>query len=172
MNNTVKGILVAIIIIGGIALVVMLVMRNSDEEESPANTQAPVEENRNEELPNSPSDSASTSEPSGNERDVAAEVTYRNGEFSPQEVTIDQGETVRFVNEGNDDMWVGSDQHPTHTEYDGTSTNEHCENGDAVGGAFDQCRVGETYTFTFEKTGEWEYHNHVNASAGGMVIVE
>jgi len=98
----------------------------------------------------------------------AATVTYEDGQFSPQTVTIKQGQTVRFESVGGN-MWVGVDQHPTHTEYDGTSLREHC-NGQQK--SFDQCEVGDTYSFTFDQAGEFGYHNHVNPSAGGTVIVQ
>ncbi|PSO45805.1 MAG: hypothetical protein BRC25_00890 [Parcubacteria group bacterium SW_6_46_9] len=114
-----------------------------------------------------PTTSASPAE-NGSANSPAATVTYEDGQFSPQTVTIRQGQTVRFESvDGN--MWVGVDQHPTHTEYDGTSLQEHC-NGRQK--SFDQCEVGDTYSFTFDEAGEFGYHNHVNPSAGGMVIVQ
>ena len=92
--------------------------------------------------------------------------------FSPQTITVEQGETVTWINEANGVMWVGSDVHPTHTEYAGTSVREHCQNGDQTSAAFDQCSTGDQFSFTFEKTGEWGYHNHVSSSEEGTVIVE
>jgi len=68
-------------------------------------------------------------------------------------------------------MWVASAVHPTHTLYAGTSLSEHCGNG-AANDSFDQCDAGDDYSFTFKKTGEWKYHNHVNASQTGTVIVQ
>lgn len=110
------------------------------------------------------------SESAGADSTQATTVRYTSNGFSPESVTISQGETVKFVNETNSDMWVGSDQHPTHTQYAGTSIREHCpDNGDK---AFDQCENGEEYSFTFEKTGSWTYHNHSQASDGGTVTVQ
>ena len=81
----------------------------------------------------------STPEMSG---DMAAEstlVSYTDAGFSPKDVTVSVGETVRFVNTSSNRMWVASDEHPTHTDYDGTSTREHCADGVATNGTFDQC---------------------------------
>ena len=111
-----------------------------------------------------------TSSPS--ESETAATVRYQNGQFTPQTVTIQSGDVVKFINQGDGDMWVGSDAHPTHTQYAGTTVSEHCQDGDETSRAFDQCSVSDTYTFTLEQTGEWDYHNHVNASAGGTIVVE
>lgn len=94
-------------------------------------------------------------------------VTYSQGGFSPQQLTIQRCDTVRWESQGPD-MWVASDVHPTHTQYDGTSVNEHCPNG---GDVFDQCSSGQSYSFTFQKTGEWGYHNHVRAAHTGTVVV-
>lgn len=96
-------------------------------------------------------------------------VTYTDAGFSPETITIKLGDTVTFVNEGDGRMWVGADEHPTHTEYAGTSRSEHCP--DSSGTAFDQCEAGESFTFTFTKAGTWGYHNHSLASHAGTVIV-
>ncbi len=96
-------------------------------------------------------------------------VKYTSDGFSPQTITIEKGETVKWVSEGPS-MWVASDRHPTHTEYSGTSRSEHCNNPDSE--TFDSCETKETYSFTFDKKGEWDYHDHVAPTKGGTVIVE
>ncbi|PIQ91741.1 MAG: hypothetical protein COV70_02095 [Parcubacteria group bacterium CG11_big_fil_rev_8_21_14_0_20_39_22] len=119
-------------------------------------------------LPTDEIDSESTTT-----EDDATEIIYDGNNFSPDSVTIGQGDTVRFVNKSNRPMWVGSDLHPTHTIYGGTSLREHCPSTGNT--AFDQCEsVGEdgVYEFTFDKTGKWGYHNHVSASASGEIIVQ
>lgn len=97
-------------------------------------------------------------------------VTYNNNGFSPKEIVVSQGQTVRFVNESSGNMWVGSAVHPDHTAYSGTSLNKHCPDTDKT--AFDQCETGDMYEFTFTKIGEWGYHNHIKPSAFGKVIVK
>ena len=116
---------------------------------------------------------AGEEEPVG-DNEFAALVTYTDGGFSPANTTIRAGETVRFVNNAGSGMWVGADEHPTHTEYDGTSTGEHCAEGAATGGSFDMCRQaapGEFWEFTFTKAGTFDYHNHARASHGGTITV-
>jgi plastocyanin len=82
---------------------------------------------------------------------------------------VQVGETVRFES-STGDMWVGVDEHPTHTQYDGSTTQQHCPNTNNT--TFDQCETGTTYEFTFDKAGEWDYHNHVQASQTGTIVVE
>lgn len=101
----------------------------------------------------------------------ATVVTHTGSGFQPQTVTVEKGDTVVWQSE-NGNMWVASNRHPTHTQYAGSSRSEHCSNGDQNTAAFDQCSEGSSFSFTFEKTGEWNYHNHQNSFQGGTVIVE
>jgi len=102
---------------------------------------------------------------------MSATVTLTATGFSPASVTIKKGGTITFKNEGTGKMWVATAQHPTHTVYAGTSLSEHCD--DARDVSFDQCKNGSMYSFTFDKLGTWNYHNHsVNGQYGSVVVVE
>lgn len=83
-------------------------------------------------------------------------VTYTNTGFDPSTVTVSAGQTVRFVNEGSGNMWVASNNHPTHT----------------LLSEFDQKSTGDVYEFAFTDAGSWGYHNHVNPTKRGTVVVE
>lgn len=101
-----------------------------------------------------------------------ATVRYTDQEFSPETITIARGETVTWVNQSSKNMWVASAAHPTHMVYDGTSLKDHCVAGAEA--PFDACRAfspDEPYTFTFDKVGTWKYHDHIDASKRGSVIV-
>tara|TARA_B100000745_G_scaffold222018_1_gene148074 strand:+ start:377 stop:1168 length:792 start_codon:yes stop_codon:yes gene_type:complete len=94
----------------------------------------------------------------GSANSVAVTITYTDEGFSPSTVEVSSGDTVRFVNKSSRPMWVASDNHPTHT----------------ILPTFDQfgtSAVGESYQYTFTQPGEWKYHDHVNASEVGVVIV-
>ena len=69
-------------------------------------------------------------------------------------------------------MWIGSNVHPTHTDYDGTSRTTHCAPGYSGPAPFDQCGTGTTYSFTFTKAGTYQYHNHVASQNTGTVVVK
>lgn len=103
---------------------------------------------------------------------MSVTVTYDGKAFSPSKVTVKKGGTVTFEDTAGSDMWVASAQHPSHTGYDGTSRSEHCASGYSGTKPFDQCGTGPTYSFTFDTVGSWPYHDHVNASAYGSVVVE
>ncbi len=87
-----------------------------------------------------------------------ASVQYASGGFLPKELTVKVGTTVTFTNQSDGGMWVASAVHPTHQLLPG----------------FDQLSSvakGGTYEYQFVKVGTWKYHNHVNASDTGTVIV-
>lgn len=99
-------------------------------------------------------------------------VTYTDNGFLPEQITINVGDSVTFVNQSSFEMWVASDEHPTHTHYSGTTRQEHCNNGTST--TFDQCTrgvPGTSWTFTFNKAGAWNYHNHVESDHIGTVTV-
>src|SRR3989338_98594 len=99
---------------------------------------------------------------------TSASVSYDGKSFSPSEVTIKKGGTVTFTSTGSA-MWIASGPHPQHTNYDGTSREAHCAAGAVP--SFDQCKSGNSYTFTFNKAGTWPYHNHVSGGMFGKVVV-
>jgi len=100
---------------------------------------------------------------------MTASVKYTAKGFTPDPIIIRQGGTVTFESVDGSPMWVASNAHPTHLQYDGTSRTQHCSN---IGGvAFDQCASGKTYSFKFLKVGDWNYHNHLNADDGGTITV-
>ncbi len=104
---------------------------------------------------------------------VKNEVIYTNSGYLPSKLTIKVGETVTWKNESSSGLWTGSAMHPTHVIYSGTSLDEHCPDTKNV--AFDECKSsqpGESWSFKFNKKGTWRYHNHVQASDFGSVIVE
>lgn len=103
---------------------------------------------------------------------MTASVVYDGASFSPASVTIARGGTVTFTDSAGATMWVASDVHPTHMNYDSTSREEHCAPGYAGAKPFDQCGKGASFSFMFDKAGTFEYHDHANSSATGVVIVE
>lgn len=86
-------------------------------------------------------------------------VVYNTQGFSPESITVKKGETVVFENKTGKRASVASNDHPTHLLYP----------------EFDQyktdARGKDEFRFTFEKVGTWGYHDHLNASVRGTVIV-
>lgn len=88
-----------------------------------------------------------------------AVVTYDVNGFSPKTITIKKGETVVFQNKTGKPASVASNDHPTHLlypEFDQYKTDQ---------------RGKDEFRFTFKKVGTWGYHDHLNATVGGTVVV-
>lgn len=106
------------------------------------------------------------------EGDEVVVITFDGEAYSPREVTINRGQTVTFTNQSEKRTWPASAVHPTHTVYPGSSI-QKCGTADADM-IFDACRElqeGESWSFTFTETGEWRYHDHLNASITGSITV-
>lgn len=110
------------------------------------------------------------------------QVNITDSGFSPREVVITEGATVRWVNRGGAAAWPASDVHPVHQAYPADyseagsyGASQACTGpGQPKDGAFDACRrvqPGEAFSFTFEETGTWGYHDHLAPSRTGTVVV-
>ena len=92
--------------------------------------------------------------------------------FSPEILNINKGDTVTFANLGISTAWPASSIHPFHRSYPGSSLSK-C-NTDEKSKIFDACKQlnpKETYSFIFDEIGSWNYHNHINPSMKGTIIV-
>jgi plastocyanin len=85
-------------------------------------------------------------------------VNVTNTGFSPASVTVKVGATVEWTNVSGSEIFIASDPHPTHTDLPGLSS------GTVANGA--------TYSFTFTKVGTWGYHNHLDPTTKGTIIVQ
>jgi len=86
-------------------------------------------------------------------------IRLQNKQFVPNEVTINVGETVTWVNDGEDFFWPASDVHPTHE----------------LLSAFDAkkpLKPEKAYSYTFTKPGSWTFHDHLNPASIGVVHVK
>ncbi len=86
-------------------------------------------------------------------------VVYSGTAFFPAAITLNKGDTVIFKNESNKSFWPASNDHPSHLLY------KEFDPGKSI-------RAGETYSFTFMKVGTWGFHNHLEPSQTGVVMVK
>ena len=87
-------------------------------------------------------------------------VSINSSGFLPESLKIKKGSSVTWINEDTNPHQVASDPHPIHTQVK----------------EFGSGKVlikGEKYTFVFEKTGTFTFHDHLNpTNFKGTVIVE
>jgi len=85
-------------------------------------------------------------------------ITIKNSAFSPPTLTIKAGTTVTWINEDSEPHKVTSDPHPAHTDLP-----------ELVSGDLSK---GQSYNFTFTKTGTFGYHCHLHPFMKGQIVVE
>lgn len=88
----------------------------------------------------------------------ATVITLTKDGFKPSELTIKKGATVMFKNTTGNLYWPASNLHPSHLIYP----------------EFDpQTPVAptDTWSYTFEKVGEWRFHDHLSPYFTGTITV-
>lgn len=96
------------------------------------------------------------------------EIIFTDEGYRPREITIKKGDRVRFSNDSGNEHWPASGVHPTHSLYPEKDQN------DCLGSSFDACRAlkkGEFWDFTFNREGQWRYHDHLRAYNTGTITV-
>lgn len=86
-----------------------------------------------------------------------AVVLTKDG-FSPKELTINKGDTVVFSTTAKREFWPASNLHPSHDLYP----------------AFDPqlpIEADKTWSFTFDKAGTWQFHDHMAPMFRGKIVV-
>lgn len=143
MQRKVAIIVVAVLVIG--AGVYFMMQQNNPTPKESTNTST------------SSSSTAPTS-PAVDTQEVAATITYSGSGFLPEKVTVKSGQSIAIRNDSSTEVQFDSDPHPIHT------TNKEL-NVEIVA-------PGEVKTFTVTKTGTFGYHNHLNPSQEGTIVVE
>lgn len=104
----------------------------------------------------------SESSPSGEQTSQEDTIILSADGFSPATLTIKAGEEVTWINQSGEDATVNSDPHPAHSAYQPLNLGSF-PNGGTLGG---------TLPLTFDKPGTYGYHNHLNPSQIGAIIVQ
>jgi plastocyanin len=86
------------------------------------------------------------------------EVSFGEQGFSPATLNIKQGDIVQFTNNSKSNLKPASNPHPAHTDYPAFVAEQNIAPGD-------------TWQFQFTKVGKWGYHNHLNPSQTGTIVV-
>jgi plastocyanin len=79
--------------------------------------------------------------------------------FYPTTIRVNKGDYVQFVNKDSDKHWPASNPHPSHIDLPGF---------DAKKGL----ATNEKFTYQFQKSGSWGFHDHFNSSFKGTVTVQ
>jgi len=157
------GVIVIIIVIVVVLAGIFLLNRGQDKT---------VEEiaEESEEIPTTEEEILEETTPTVKQTENIVEITSTG--FAPSTLTIKKEETVIFVNKDSSQHWPASVVHPTHKVYPGSDINK-CGTAEESQ-IFDACKglsEGESYSFKFSNRGSWNYHDHLNPSSKGIVVV-
>lgn len=97
--------------------------------------------------------------PSQVEEEEALEVTITKDGFVPATLKISKGTTVTWTNKDTVPHLVASNPHPEHTGLSGFEAETPIE-------------PDNTYSYTFDETGTYTYHDHLSPTSNGTIIVE
>lgn len=78
--------------------------------------------------------------------------------FSPQEITLNKGDAIKFTTSLGKPFWPASNLHPTHTIYPEFDPKE-------------PVAANKDWSFVFNKSGEWKFHDHLSPIFKGKVTV-
>lgn len=136
------AVVVIIVIVGAIAL-----MGNKK-----GKSELPVSNSYN----TAPTTQATQSQPENKMEKTSVEVTSSG--FVPQTITVKAGTKVVWTNKSGAVVTVNSALHPTHLIYPPLNLGEFAND--------------QSVQLVFDKPGTYKYHNHLNASQTGTVVVE
>ena len=141
--------IVAVLVIGAVIGTILINSGDNDSDDQSADqtgfTQNTVTDTTTDEQGNTVTSKTST-------------ITITENGYSPQNIEIEQGTTVVFENESGPDRWPASNDHPTHLIYPEFDPQE-------------AITAGSSWSFQFNKVGDWGYHDHLRDEITGTIRV-
>ena len=89
---------------------------------------------------------------------VIHKIVLESEGFNPDDITIKLGDTVEFSSKNGKPYWPASNLHPSHRAYSEFDPKQPIEPED-------------TWSFTFDKVGEWKFHGHLAPYWVGIIRV-
>ena len=165
MNSKTYGIVISVIVI--LVLIGAIFYFSGNMPSGPqtplSDNYAPIQKSSSQNQTQAP---ISNPQPSVYSEEQTKEIVFTDSGFSPSVLTVKAGTTVVFKNNSLKDFWPASAKHPTHDVYP--------IKGGCIGSIFDACKAiapGGQWEFKFDVLGSWAYHDHLNPTFFGKVIV-
>ena len=148
-SRTSKFVMGIVLLVVGLGLLVWAL--TGRKAEAPASQSSETSQNANSE------DSAKTSESSAEAESTAATIVFTNDGFTPNKLTVKTGTVVTVKNESSNRVQFSSDDHPTHREDPEINMKT--------------LAPGESGTFTAKTVGTHGFHDHIDDSKTGTLVV-
>jgi plastocyanin len=78
--------------------------------------------------------------------------------FSPSELVVQSGDTVRFVTANDEPFWPASNVHPEHTAYPDFDPKK-------------PIAANDSWEYEFNEPGTYKFHDHINSLYEGVIVV-
>jgi len=122
-------------------------------------TQAPSQDQVSPtQTPEATSQASPSPESATDDETEGVEIELTKSGYNPSKVTVKVGQKITFTNNSGAAATVSSDPHPAHTLFPVVNL-----------GPFQD---GDTHTLVIDKPGTYTYHNHLNSSQKGTIVVE
>lgn len=157
MNNKIVLFLVAVLLLGG------LFAMSKNQNKAPANQEEALKESgdegvNEEKMEDGAEEAVEEDVQEADEMEEEVSVSVTNSGFDSKSVKVGVGEKVVWLNETQATANVSSAPHPTHEDYPPLNL-----------GNFEP---GESVELVFNEVGTYKYHDHLNPSRFGTVVVE
>ena len=154
MNNKVLLFLVAILLLGGIFVLANNQNKMAPVEQDQAAMEAADEGVNEEMMEDEPQEAMDDIDDDTGEVEISVSETG----FDPQTVTVKVGAKVEWENATGATANVSSAPHPTHETYPPLNLGDF--------------EPGATVELVFNEPGEYKYHDHLNPTKFGTIVVE
>lgn len=116
--------------------------------------------NQNQSVPSgqNPDQNQTSATSNATDEENSVVIVYSDSGFAPASLNAKVGQKVVFKNTSTKAVQVNSAPHPAHTLYPELNVGV--------------VNAGESKSTTFAKAGSYKYHNHLNASENGSIVVE
>lgn len=95
---------------------------------------------------------------SSSAKEQQSSVSLTKDGYQPKTLTVKAGSTVTWTNNSGAVATVNSNPHPAHTQYPSLNLSRFED--------------GQSLSLTFNTPGTYSYHNHLNASQTGTIVVQ
>lgn len=85
-------------------------------------------------------------------------ITYDGKTFSPAKLTVKVGTNITITNNSKNNLQFDSDPHPVHTDNPELNV--------------EVVQAGQSRVFTVTNVGTFGYHNHLDSSQTGTIVVQ
>lgn len=154
--------LIIIVIVAVLLGAVIFALQNGKSNINQSNDDAATRTDVNSANTNRTSNVNSAALNSNSSARAANEVSVKKSAFVPKYLTVSAGQKVTWSNDDSIVHYVAPDDHPAHDRYSGVWDD------DGAG----RVSPGETYSITISTPGTYTYHDHLNPTITGTLVVK